>query len=65
MHRKHIRRVPIIDKNGKAIGIVTLDDLLMLLGDEMSEIAKTVVETFLRIPSASEPKAYHWWAAHA
>lgn len=65
MHRERIRRVPIIDESGKAIGIVTLDDLLMLLGDEMSEMAKTVVDTFLRIPFATEPKAYHWWAAHA
>jgi CBS domain-containing protein len=65
MHRAHVRRMPIIDESGKAIGIVTLDDLLMLLGDEMSDMAKTVVESFLRIPFTAEPKAYHWWAAHA
>jgi signal-transduction protein with cAMP-binding, CBS, and nucleotidyltransferase domain len=65
MHRQHVRRVPIIDESGKAIGIVTLDDLLMLLGDEMSDMAKTVAETFLCNPFAAEPTAYQWWATHA
>jgi CBS domain-containing protein len=65
MHREHVRRVPIIDESGKAIGIATLDDLLMLLGDEMSDMAKTVAEAFLRDPFAAASKAYPWWAAHA
>jgi len=64
MHRQHVRRMAIIDATGKAIGIVTLDDLLMLLGDEMSDMAKTVAETFLRGPLAAGPEAYHWWATY-
>jgi CBS domain-containing protein len=65
MHRQHVRRMPIIDASGNAVGIVTLDDLLMLLGDEMSDMAKTVTETFLHRPLAIEPEAYHWWASRA
>ena len=41
MHAHHVRRVPIVDKSDKVIGIVTLDDLMALLGDEMSDMGKT------------------------
>jgi CBS domain-containing protein len=44
MHAKHIRRVPIVDGANKVLGIVTLDDLIGRLGDEMFEIRKTVLE---------------------
>jgi CBS domain-containing protein len=61
MHSQHVRRVPIIDATGRALGIVTLDDLLMLLGDEMSDLAKTVSEAFFRKPAEVEPEEFHWW----
>ena len=32
MHENGIRRVPIVDKKGKLTGIITLDDLLYLIG---------------------------------
>jgi len=64
MHRQHVRRMPIIDATGKAVGIVTLDDLLVLLGDEMSDMTKTITEAFLRQPLATE-EACHWWASRA
>jgi CBS domain-containing protein len=65
MHSQRVRRIPIIDREGKPIGIVTLDDLLVLLGDEMSELGKTVAETFLRKPSTAGAWNYHWWATSA
>ena len=65
MHRQHVRRVPIIDETGKAIGIVMLDDLLILLGDELSDVGKTVAETLLHPSLAAKPAAYPWWAMHA
>jgi CBS domain-containing protein len=46
MHSHHVRRVPIIDGVDKVLGIVTLDDLLSMLGNEMFELGKTVSETF-------------------
>jgi CBS domain-containing protein len=60
MHRMHIRRLPIIDASGRAVGIVTLDDLFVLLGDELSDLARAVSEAFFRKPAA---EGGHWWAA--
>ncbi len=63
MHSRHVRRVPIVDGTGRAIGIVTLDDLLALLGDEMSDMAKAVSEAFFRKPTEEgvEAEEFHWW----
>jgi len=44
MHAHHVRRVPIVDGGDKALGIVTMDDLIALLADEMSDLGKTVSE---------------------
>jgi CBS domain-containing protein len=46
MHAHHVRRVPIIDGADKVLGIVTLDDLIAMLGNEMFEIGMTVSETY-------------------
>lgn len=46
MHSHHVRRVPIVDGFDEVIGIVTLDDLIALIGDEMSDIGGTVSEAF-------------------
>ena len=64
MHSQRVRRIPIIDREGKPIGIATLDDLLVLLGDEMSEMGKTVSEAFLRRPAPTGTGGYHWWATY-
>jgi CBS domain-containing protein len=37
-----IRRVPVVDENGSLAGIVTLDDLLVLLSDELSAAANVI-----------------------
>lgn len=34
-----VRRFPVVDKNGKLIGVLALDDILILIGREMHEIA--------------------------
>jgi CBS domain-containing protein len=65
MHGQHVRRVPIIDTSGRAIGMVTLDDLLMLLSDEMSDLGKTVSEAFFRKPAELGAEEYHWWATYS
>jgi CBS domain-containing protein len=64
MHSQHVRRVPIIDASGRAIGIVTLDDLLVLLSDEMSDLGTAVSEAFFRKPAEVEAEEYHWWATY-
>ena len=44
MHAYHVRRVPIVNGFDTAVGIVTLDDLIAQLGDEMAEIGKAIGE---------------------
>jgi CBS domain-containing protein len=48
MHAYHVRRVPIVNGFDTAVGIVTLDDLIADLGDQMSEIGKAISEEFPR-----------------
>jgi len=48
MHAYHVRRVPIVNGSDDMLGIVTMDDLVALLGDEMSEIGKAISEGFPR-----------------
>jgi CBS domain-containing protein len=48
LHAYHVRRIPIVDSFNEVLGIVTLDDLIGLLGDEMSEIGKAIAEEFAK-----------------
>ena len=61
MSSQRVRRVPILACQGKVIGMVTLDDLLVLPHDEMPGMAKTIAEAFLRQPVAAKPGGYHHW----
>lgn len=40
MRLRGIRRVPVVDANGKLSGIVSADDLLEFLAEEMSELSR-------------------------
>ncbi len=42
MRRKTIRRLPIVDEGGSLVGILTLDDALALLSEELLNLAKLV-----------------------
>lgn len=46
MHAYHIRRVPVVNGFDTTVGIVTLDDLIAELGDEISDIGKAIAEEF-------------------
>ena len=41
MRERGIRRLPVVD-DGRLVGIVTLDDLLVLLDDEMSDLSEVI-----------------------
>jgi CBS domain-containing protein len=42
LSRRGIRRLPVVSKTGKLVGIISLDDLLMLMGSELGHIASTL-----------------------
>jgi CBS domain-containing protein len=50
MHTHHVRRVPIVNGANTVLGIVTLDDLISMLSNDMFEIGRTVSET---VPAAT------------
>ncbi|MBI1283421.1 MAG: CBS domain-containing protein [Thiobacillus sp.] len=52
MRDKGVRRMPVVDGSGGLVGILTLDDLLTLLAEEMTELAKLVSHERLREAAA-------------
>jgi len=42
MRNMAVRRLPVVDDSGALVGIVTLDDLLVLLADELHALARLV-----------------------
>ena len=42
LSRRGVRRLPVVSRTGKLVGIISLDDLLMLIGSELSHIASTL-----------------------
>ncbi len=43
MRAKGVRRMPVVDANGGLVGIAAVDDLVELLAEELSELAKLMV----------------------
>lgn len=42
MRSRGVRRVPVVDNGGWLVGIVTLDDLLELIAEELNEMTKLI-----------------------
>jgi CBS domain-containing protein len=40
MRFKGVRRIPVVDEDGGLVGIVTLDDLLAIIGDELTLLGR-------------------------
>lgn len=43
MREHQVRRLPVVDAQGKLVGLVTLDAVLRHVGDELSELANSIV----------------------
>ena len=48
-----VRRLPVVGKTGKMMGIIALDDVLMLLGHEMAQISAALSHGLRRPPVAA------------
>jgi CBS-domain-containing membrane protein len=40
MRAGRFRRLPVVDRGNKLVGLITLDDILMLLAEEFSQIGR-------------------------
>lgn len=49
MSDENIRRLPIVDGDGRLVGIVTLDDILVLLGEELQDSTKIIKQQSPRL----------------
>lgn len=52
MRGNGVRRLPVVDDGGALVGIVTLDDLLALLAEELDALAKLVAREQLKEKSS-------------
>lgn len=55
MAAETIRRMPVVDDDGKLIGIVTMDDIIRMLGEEMAAIAKNIENQSPPLQEAAAP----------
>jgi CBS domain-containing protein len=56
MREKGVRRVPVVTKGGALAGIVTLDDLLELVAEELHDLVRTVDRERVRETRVRGPK---------
>lgn len=50
MRSKGVRRLPVVDNDGSLLGIVTLDDLLGLLAEEIGALARLIEHERKNVP---------------
>jgi CBS domain-containing protein len=48
MRRKGIRRLPVVTQQGMLVGLVTLDDVLSLVAEQLREMASVIQTETLR-----------------
>lgn len=52
MRVKGVRRMPVVDEDGNLVGLVTLDDLLGLLAEELGLLTKLIAQEQIKEASA-------------
>lgn len=56
MRLKGVRRLPIVDEDGVLVGIVTVDDLIALLANELSDLSKVIsYEQMIEVQTRKSP----------
>jgi CBS domain-containing protein len=48
MRFRGVRRIPVVDEHGGLVGIVTLDDLLKVIGDEIAFLGRVIAREELQ-----------------
>jgi CBS domain-containing protein len=48
MRFKGVRRIPVVDEHGGLVGIVTLDDLLKVIGDQLTLLGRVIARERLQ-----------------
>jgi CBS domain-containing protein len=43
MRARGVRRIPVVDGNGRLVNILTLDDMLVVLGDEIANLGRAIL----------------------
>lgn len=46
MHKAGVRRLPLVDREGRLFDLVSLDDLLVRLGKQLGQVAETIEREF-------------------
>jgi len=59
MRRGGFRRLPVVDQEGKLVGLVSMDDILMLLAGEIAQLGQVVQRETPR-SIAEEPVLSRW-----
>jgi CBS domain-containing protein len=44
MRTGSFRRLPVVDSTGKLVGLVTLDDILMLISEEFTQVGRLLLK---------------------
>jgi CBS domain-containing protein len=57
MHHHGVRRLPIVDEEERLIGMVSLDDVILLLGHEMADLAGTIERELVQEATAMGARA--------